>query len=257
MASLGLLFFAGIFVLAGVGMGTLGANRLRAWRTMRRMEPSDRVLEPGLQEFEGRAHAIDESVTAPLTGTQSLICEYEIERYDHDDDSSNWETVSSGVDTVPFEVDQGASTVAVDPDGATSLLTEEFRVDTRTTDDLPPRLREYADDNLDLGSTFEIGPIELGGRRHRFTEERLDGGEEVYVLGPTELNPSSPPGDSDARLAVAPGERSWRQRLLGDQFVVSDTSEGQVTRRQLKSAVGFLLFGLVFAGGGIAVIVLA
>jgi len=169
MASLGLLLFASVFVLTGVGIATLGVNRLRAWRTMRQMEPSDRGLEPGLKEFEGRAHATGEPVTAPLTGSQSLICEHEIERYDHDDDSSNWDTVSSGVHTVPFEVDQGTSTVAVDPDGATYLLTEEFRVDTRTTDDLPPRLQEYADDNLELGSTIEIGPIELGGRRYRFS----------------------------------------------------------------------------------------
>lgn len=256
MASVIFLLFVGIFVLVGVGMAVVGANRLRAWRTMRQMEPKDMVLEPGLQEFEGRAHAIDEPVMAPFTGSRSLVCEYQVERYDHDDDGSNWDTVTSGVDTVPFEVDQGMSTAAVDPAGATYLLTEEFHVDTRAGDDLPPRVQEYADDNLSTGSTIELGPIELGGRRYRFTEERLDDGEEVYVLGPAELNPSSSPGDSDARLAVAPGDRSWRQRLFGEQFVVSDTSEEQATRRQLKSAVGLLVIGLGFAGIGIVVIVL-
>lgn len=256
MASVMLLLFGGVFALIGLGAVVIGANGFRRGWTMRRMDPSEMVVEPGLQEIEGRARAVDEPVTAPFTGSRSLICEYRVERYSHSDRGSNWDTVESGVDAVPVEVEHTGSTVAVDPENASRLLTREFRVDTATTDVLPPRVQEYADDTLDTGSTIELGPIEIGERRYRFTEERLDDGEEVYVLGPAERDPSSVPGGSGARLAIAPGERTWRQRLFGDPFVISDTSEKQATERQLKRAVGLFLFGLVFAGTGFAVIVL-
>lgn len=253
MASLELLLFGGVFALIGFLFVVAGVNGVRKWRTMRRVDPTDRVLEPGLREFEGRARATGAPVTTPFTGSRSLVCKYEVERYDHDDDGSNWDTVTSGTEAVPFEIEGTGSTIAVDPEGADYLLTEEFRIDTRDTNDLPPRVREFADTDLGTGSTFELGPIEIGGRRYRFTEERLDEGEAVYVLGRAERG--SVPAGSDARLAVAPGDRNWRRRLLGDPFVVSDTGEKAAERRQLKRAAGFLLFGLVFAGFGLVAVV--
>jgi hypothetical protein len=258
MASGIMLLFVAIFGVTGLGITVLGGSGLRNWWTMRQMEPNRTVVEPGLQEFEGHARATDEPVTAPFSGSQSLICEYEVERRDHgDDQGSNWDTIDSGTMTAPFEVDHSGSTVAVDPDDANTLLTEEFHVDARGMDDVPSRVQEYADGNLSTGSTIELGPIEVGGRRYRFTEERLDDGEEVYVLGPVEQNPRSAPGNSDARLAIAPGERSWRERFVGDPFVVSDTGEKRATRRQLKSAGVVFVLGLLFVAGAIAVVVLA
>ncbi|MEF8827341.1 MAG: hypothetical protein V5A27_13525, partial [Halapricum sp.] len=183
-------------------------------------------------------------------------CSYEVERYDHDDDGSNWDTVTSGTETTPFEIQHSGSTVVVDPENAQHLLTEEFQVDTGRTDELPPRVQEYADDNLDMDAAIELGPIELGGNRYRLTEQRLDAGETVYVLGPAERDPAAAPAGSDARLSVAPDDHGWRARLFGDPFVVADTGEGGATRRQLKSAGTMLALGLVFGGIGVAVILL-
>ncbi|MEF8814025.1 MAG: hypothetical protein V5A55_09435 [Halovenus sp.] len=256
MVSAIVLLFAGGFLLIGLGMTTLGGTGLRKWWTMRRMNPNAMVVESGLQEFEGRAHAIDGTVTAPFTGSQSLISVSRVQRYDYSDKGSNWDTVNKDVEAVPFEVEHSGSTVAVDPENARHLLTGEFRLDTGDTDDLPARVREYAERNLDTGPTVELGPIEVGENRYRFIEKRLDDGEDVYVLGPAEKGPSAVPADSDARLAIAPRERSWRQRLLGDPFVVSDTGEEQAVERQLKSASGVFLVGLAFVGAGLAVIIL-
>lgn len=256
MVSGTILLFGGLFLLVGLPLTAVGGSGLRKWWMMRRMDPNSAVVEPGLQEFEGRAHAIDETVQTPFTGSQSLISIVHVERYSSSDEGSNWDTVSKDVETVPFEIEDAGARVVVDPEHANHLLTDEFQVDTRDMDDLPPKVQEYADGNLNTGSTVELGPIELGGRRHRFTEKRLDEGEDVYVMGPAEQDPASVPEGSDARLAIAPGERTVRQRLLGDPFVVSDTGEEGAIKRQFKSAVGILLFGLLFAGGGVAVIVL-
>jgi hypothetical protein len=256
MVSGTILLFGGLFLLVGLPLAAVGGSGLRKWWMMRRMDPNSTVVEPGLQEFEGRAHAVDGTVETPFTGSQSLISVTHVERYSSSGEGSNWDTVTKDVETVPFEVEQAGTRVAVDPEHANHLLTDEFQVDTRDTDDLPPQVQDYVDGNLDMGSTVELGPIELGGRRHRFTEKRLDDGEEVYVMGPAKQDPASVPGGSDARLAIAPGERAWRQRLLGDPFVVSDTGEEGAIERQFKSAVWILLFGILFAGAGVAVIVL-
>jgi len=259
MVSAPILLFTGLFVLVGLGISAAGASGLRRWNTMRRMDPNSVAVESGLQEFEGHAHAVGETVTTPFTGSQSLVCEHKVERYSSSGEGSNWKTVDSGVDTVPFEIEGGGETVVVDPADANYLLTDEFQVRGREADDFPSGVMEYADETetVNAGATVELGPVELGGQRYRFTEERLDDGEEVYVLGPAEMNPRSAPGGSDARLAIAPGERGWRERFFGDPFVVSDTGEGQAIKRQLKSAAVSLLFGLLFLGGGIAVFVLA
>lgn len=256
MVSVTILVFGGLFLLIGLAMTAFGGSGLRKWWTMRQMDPNSMVLEPGLQEFEGRAHAVDRTVTAPFTSSESLISVTHVERYDSGDEGSNWDTVTKDVETVPFEIEHSGARVAVDPENASHLLTDEFQVNTKGSDDLPPQVREYAEENLNTGSTIDIGPIEVGGRRHRFTEKRLDDGEDVYVLGPAEQNPASVPGGSDARLAIAPDERGWRQKLLGDPFVVSDTGEEEATKRQFRSAIGLFLFGLVFALAGLAVIVL-
>jgi hypothetical protein len=255
MVSVGMLLFVGLFVLSGLGLVVVGGNGFRKWWTMRAVDPGDFRIEPGLQEFEGRAYAAEDPLTTPFTESESILCEYTVERYDHDDDGSNWDTVSSDVGSVPFEVDDGGATVAVDPAHADYLLTEEFQVDTSDVEELPPRVQGYATRNLEMGSAIELGPIAVGGRRYRFTEKRLDDGEEVYVIGPTEVGSRPAPGDSTARAVVAPGERNWRQKLLGDPFVVSDTSEEAARKRQLKRAIGLFLFGLVFAVIGIFVVV--
>lgn len=258
MVSAPILIFTGLFVLIGLPITVAGFSGLRRWNTMRRMDPNDMVVESGLKEFEGQAHAVGETVTTPFSDSQSLICEHKVERYSTSGEGSNWKTVESDVDTVPFEIEGGGETVAVDPAEASYLLTDEYQVEGREAEDFPSRVMEYAEETegVNAGSTVELGPVDLGGQKYRFTEERLDDGEEVYVLGPAEMNPESAPGGSDARLAIAPGDRSWREGFFGDPFVVSDTGEGQARKRQFKSAIVTFLFGLVWLAGGITVFVL-
>lgn len=250
MASAGATLFAGVFVLVGAAIALAGLANLRSWWTMRRMDPSGALsIEPGLGEFEGRAQSVGDTVTAPFSGAESLVCEFEVERYRPHRDGSNWNHVDGDQWAVPFELRGDAGqTVAVNPGEADTLLTEEFHVDTAEADALPDRVREYVDEELDEGSTsLEVGPIEIGGnRRYRFTEQRLDAGEEVYVLGPVERDPDAV-RTAEARYAVAPPERGWRERLLGTPFVVADTGEETAQRRQLKRGAGLFLFGALFA----------
>jgi hypothetical protein len=155
------------------------------------MDPNDVVVEPGLQELEGRAHAVEEPVTAPYSGG----------------DGSNWKTVESGVDTVPFEIEGGGETVAADPANANYLLTDEFRVRGRELDDFPPGVLEYAEENegVGAGAAVELGPINLGGQRRRRGQETA-----AQECG----------GEPPVRSAVPRGwYRSARSRITNDRAV--------------------------------------
>lgn len=252
MASTGELAFLGVFVALGVAITGAGMLRLRTWWTMRALDPTGALsVESGLQEFEGRATPVEETVTAPFSGTESLICDHKVEAYDQDDEGSNWEPVEGGEQSVPFEIEQDGRAVAVGPEGANYLLSDEFSVDTAREDDLPEGVQAYVGEEVDGGSkprhTLEIGGLEIDGRRYRFTEQRLDAGEDVYVVGPAERDGTAV-GGSDARLSVAAGDRGWFERLLGDPFVVADAGEDVAERRQLKGALLVLVLGLVVLG---------
>lgn len=251
-----MILFIVVFLSVGIGLTTLGVSGVRKWWLMHRMNPNSATANPGVREFEGRAHNVDGTVTTPFTESQSLICKTKIEKYDAGDDGSNWDTVHNETNTVPFEVENRGVSVVVDPENANYLLTNEHQIKSRGTEELPDRIREYAEEKMETGSTIELGPVELGERRLRFTEERLDDGEDVYVLGPAERSPGTVSEGSDAKLAISPPERGWRQRLFGDPFVISDTGEKRAKRRQLKGAGSVLFLGLTFLAGGVAVIVL-
>lgn len=235
-----------VFVLFGLVIAGGGLIRLRRWWVMRRLDPAGMTADSGLQEFEGTARPVDGTVTAPFSETESLICEWEIDRYQTNDDGSNWETVESGTESVPFDLEHTGPTVAVDPEGAQFLLGENDRFDTLDSEEVPPGVERYLDHST---ASIDVGPVELDlSGRLRFTERRLDPGDPSYVVGPVERAAAEPPGGSTARLSIDPAGGGWLANLLDDPFVVSDAGEQQAQRRQLKGAVMYLLVGLFFAG---------
>jgi len=260
MVSVGGFLLVGIFVLIGGAITLFGAVRLRYWWTMRRMDPSDGLtVETGLQEFEGRAHAVGQTITAPYSGSESLICDHDVERYRKSSKGSNWRQVDGDEWAVPFELHgEGGRTVAVNPGDADHLLTEEFHVDTREDESIPSRVQSYIDEELgDVDASFDVGPVSLGtGQRYRFTEKRLDDGEEVYVLGPVRRATGAVP-TSEARYEIAPEDRGWRDTLFGTPFVVADVGEDRARKRQFKQGLGMIGFGLVFGGIPMLVVLLA
>jgi hypothetical protein len=247
-------------VLGVVGVGVLGVGglKLRTWWAMRNMDPTAGTgTKDGLQELEGRARSLGETVTSPFSKTESLVCEYHVKRFDQTDEETgevetptgeggNWNSITHGTEAVPFEVEHAGGTTAVDPENAQQVLSNDFQTETRGGDGAPPGVQEYIED----GKTAELGPVELNSRGGllRFTENRLHDGDEVYVLGPAERAPSAVPDGSDARTAIAPGERGWTERLLGDPFIVADGGEEAAESRQLTRSLLLVGIGVVTLG---------
>lgn len=238
----------GVFLAIGLAWAGAGAVKLRRWWTMKRLDPvGPMAAETGLQEFEGTAHAVDGTVTAPFSGTESLVCKHKVQRYKHTSDGSNWTTIDTGTRTAPFEIESAGSSVAVDGQDAKHLLTEEYELDIRETEDIPDRIAEYMrreHDIKDLESSVNLGPMEMDKHQYRFKEERLEDGEAVYVLGTVRQDPSLVPDRADARIAISTSNQGLIDSLLGDPFVISDSGEEEAIRRQYKNGRKTTLLGL-------------
>jgi hypothetical protein len=241
-----LLMFAGLLII----LSSLGT--LRYWWIMRRLDPvGPGAVEPGLGEVTGRAQQIQETVTAPFSEHDTLVCEWEIFRYSSE--GGAWQTEEDGSLTTSFEIEHEGSSIAIDPANATEYLTTEFEVKSHDDDDLPDSVESFLEDNP---TTISIGTTEIQSGSYRFIEKRLDPGEQVYVLGSIERDPGAVEG-STARHTIAVDQSSWLSAILGKPFIISDSDEKTAERRQLKQGLGLLGSGTLLScvGAGIAVFV--
>jgi hypothetical protein len=246
---IGLLLFLGLFVVAGLAIAATGVAHLRTWVLLKRgsaVSPGDASTGP--VQVEGTAAVADRNLVAPFTETECLAFELEVEKYRHDDDGSNWKTKVREDHAVPFLVSDHTGRVAVDPDGADTSLATEFRTVVDRDETPPDRVQRFLDQQgmeHESGS-FDLGPLSLStGDKHRFTERRLDVDESVYVSGEAVMDRSI---DGITPVVEGTPHDSVRDRFRGVPFLVADTDEGAAERRQLKKALGRLVFGAIFAG---------
>lgn len=251
LGGMGLLpgLFLGLFVLAGVAMLTYGVANLRTYLQLRSMTPTDaHTVGSGLVEVEGEAAVGERTLEAPFSGAECLAYEYEVERYDYDDDGSNWETRSQGTKTVPFHVQDETGTVGVKPTETGLSVARNFRTHVEADERPPDRIQAFLDDEAFVDhdtAMFDVAGITIGGDKHRFTERRIDPGESVYVAGRAEPT-TAVDGESPTVVDGTGGGRL--ASLFGDPFVVADAGEDEAEWRHLKLGVAMVLVGLVFGG---------
>lgn len=132
--------------------------------------------ETGVVEVTGTARPMEETVVAPYSEQECLAHEYRTKVQRNDvgggDDTSEWRTVESGSESVPFLLEDGSGSVAVDPDGA------ELSMDER--DHSSSMHRRQIESRLDAGETV-----------HVFGHRRDDGAladQSVYVGDGDEAN---------------------------------------------------------------------
>ena len=181
----------GLVLLAVGGYLLVGGGReLRTVFHVLRNDPVPiRELDgyTGPVEITGTAVPDDDAgtVTAPFTGSECLAYTYEVEELRSSGKHSNWETLDQGQAGVDFVVDDGTDRVRVNPDGA-DVRFESHSVTVPPGTELPDRLAAYVERTPGVDAqdgTVNLLVTELSvGNRQRFTERRLDAGEQLWFL---------------------------------------------------------------------------
>lgn len=270
MAPLLSVVFLGAFLLVGLGMLGYGVRSLRTGYEIRTTETDAprEVIAGEPVDLEGQARVHEETLEAPFSGRACLGYEYKVEEYRHDDDGSNWHTVDSGTEVVPFLLDLGNGSVLVDAKQANVDIDDDQHRRTVGGGNEPPKqIKRFIAGNESLGSEdksldLKIAEIDYGSRR-RYTENVLLPDETCFVSGvgrsSTGISRRLP---REASAAVGPPREAGdggrltdlRQWLDPLTFYVADAPKGTAAKRQFFRGALVMIFGLVF--GGIAAVVL-
>jgi hypothetical protein len=218
------VIFFGAFVIAGLYFISIGLRELVVTYRILVTEPTpvtDLPTASGPVEVTGVAWIHERTLKAPLTKRSCLAYEWAIQEKRTDEEGdTEWVTVDSGRENVPFVVEDETGSVLVDPRDA------EFRLEKKRTvrRGLPG---------------LSIGPFDFSfGRARRYLETRLDPDEPVYVYGT--VTPAPAESDDADRVDARIEE--------GQPFIVADGTESEVTLRVLGKAVVYVLGGAAFIG---------
>lgn len=236
------MLFLALFGAVGLGATGYGCRGLLTAYRLRRATPTAVATlanVAGRVEVVGTAKPADGVVEAPFSGDETLVCAWRIDEAGPDGDGgTDWDTIATGVEHVPFLVDDGSATVLVDAGAADHAFGDGHRIDVAGTESPPDRVRSFlaATDEVAPGdSTLDLGFVERSGRAdRRYRESRLDPGEDVVVYG----EPTYVPG-----LADRSGQVNAR---FDGSFLLTDADEAGTERRVLVRAAVTLVVGLVF-----------
>lgn len=173
--------------------------------------PIGELSSPGVTEVEGTAVPVDDPLSAPLTDRDSVLAAWTVEEWDERGDKSYWREVARGIETPGFEVSDGTAAVRVEPtseretagtwtqtSGVSAsngvriddVLAEfdSFPVEAELDPDETPSnsVRRLHDDHGLYEDTDSItNVVDIGNKhgRRRYSEQIIEPGEDVYVLG--------------------------------------------------------------------------
>jgi len=174
------------FVIALLGVAA-AAGGWFAWRSLYRIRliqdtPTARTrsAHQGYVELEGVARMMDDApITARLSGLPCCWYRYRVEELEHSRDARghsrmHWRVVERGTSDDTFWLEDDTGRVAVDPAGAE--IQARYKDNWRSRSGLAgiARPTPYF---IDFFNTHGVT------RTYRFTEERINRGDPVYVLG--------------------------------------------------------------------------
>ncbi|SIR46828.1 E3 Ubiquitin ligase [Haladaptatus litoreus] len=201
----------------------------------------------------------------------TLLAAWEVKEWSESGGTENWQTLASGIRSVPFVVNDGTGEIRVDigdrVDDGTDWLPNERAIANNGTavDDLtcifkdwpvtevgaesetPQYIREFITGESSVGEqSGSITNLVDVGNSHgdrRYYEQTLSPGDDIYLLGNVhaERGATTPLQADDAVIEPVDGER----------FVISDRDEDELTnelsgnyRRSLALSGGLVVLGI-------------
>ena len=272
--ALGGLVVSGMLVVVG-GLLMRNAFERRRQRQLIAETPTEDVesVSIGPSEVTGLAVPADAAIPAPFSDDDCLVAQWTVEQFYEDDDSSGWRTVASGVEYVPFYVDDGTGRLLVEPDedvvyDIRSGTEPTFEV--RRSQEPPAAVRRFFEgrpfspleslrSSFGLHSGFDVGDgfrFGSGGRREgdrRYEQHLIRPGEQVYVFGTVQRR-------DGARSAVNAENLCIKRVPAGDEdleplFMIADSPEARL-RDDRRFALLWFPVGALLATAGVGGVVL-
>lgn len=247
-----------VLVCLGIGgvITLVGVGYLQTYLRARRMDPVDiRQLTDTNDEVEltGTARPHEETSISPFTNTECLVHEWEAERYHGGGRGPNWITLDSGEKRHPFRLEDETGTVLIDPNGGTVEWTTEDTIEVAPDESPPAMVRSYLEETESVDAEHE--------RKRKYTEKRLEPGEDIHVLGPVRRLAHSVdmPGGANAVVGVDDPDRGFTvgedgltelvDQIKTDtmQFIITTGEEAEAQTHLLKKGLFIAGFGIVFA----------
>lgn len=248
--------FLGVFAVVGLVVFVIGARELYYALRIYRGDPSpiaDVANRPGLVEIQGTARIEDGTVESPFSGTDCLICEWEVQERRHSSNqhgtNSYWKTLDEGLMGGPFRLEDDTASCLVKPAGSDRHLEEQsVRVPGGTTP--PQRIQEFIASNPEVDAqdgALDLVIAELNlGNDQRYVERRLDPGEDCYVYGRAHYDSTAGSRAGEVNVVVD-GEGARR-------FIIADTREGGLAWSLAKRGLFAVAIGLLFGGFALAML---
>lgn len=260
----GFALFGAILLVGGGALMKRAFDRRRQRHLMEETATSQiESLSVGPAEVVGTARPADRALPAPFTDAECLVAVWKIEEYRVYTDSkgktrTEWTTIGSGVECVPFYVDDGTGELLVRPDDDVV-----FDVDERETVEVsagrrPPDAVEafLADgDRTTLMEAFGdlrgMATVASGGwtwgRRRRYHQRLIEPGEEVYVFGTVQPREEGRSPDNPENLEIRRVSREDRD--LEPLFLVSNLTEAELIGARRWALLAFPVGALVATAG--------
>jgi hypothetical protein len=227
--------WAGGFAALGVAIILNSAKLLPEWQTAR--ETSEQPIGSvtpgeGAVEVVGTTTPDPGTTTAPLTDAECLGYVLAVEEYQyrpggrHSSGRHRWVSVGGDAETHPFFVEDDSGLAWVDDSGLQFFLDAEREIELDERAQPPDAVRDFLAD-----TDHEM----VCDDKRRYTEYRLDGGDEVHV----------------AAEVTTPPDRSWNTRpsvALTDgeaapMFSVSTDPQMDVAGELLWQTTGGVMIG--------------
>lgn len=259
---MGGLIFSVIGLVLGVVLMIFGFQSFRRYQKIRDTPTSKvRSIAIGTVEVQGKVRKDEDSVHKhPIDGEDTVYYERRVEKYNPDDDGSDWDTVLTEHIGDSFYVEDDTGKVRVSLEGNPTLEIEDaqkreiYRVGP---DDELPRALEGTDANEDS----ILPDILEGKRKYRVTVQALRPSDDSYVLGEArkkdaEVRTSeneenlvigSPELDTEGSLNTTNRRYSWPKGFSNINFIIANQKEDELQKEEKwQGPLGFF-GGLIIA----------
>ncbi|SMO53261.1 GIDE domain-containing protein [Halorubrum cibi] len=206
-----MLALAGVAALVGVYLVVWGVNGIRRTIAVWASDPipiEEARLADGTIEIEGTAEPLSGTLQSPYDEAECLAYSYskkreKRERNEDGEYETEWRTVDSGGDSVPFLVSDDTGSIPVDPAAATLGLDTEY--------------------------SSHVGDVKK-------TESRIDPGDGVHVIGQKVPAVETDVDLGDERAYVGDGEET-------PTFRITNGGELETVARMFGRSAGSIALG--------------